>query len=133
MRPSAASAIALVVAFGGLLSQGTARAADLVILTNQGATPGVKELATAFERKSGNKVTVVQVEGDALERTIDEGRADLVTANPDTINDLVKKRKVVTQTITPFVLAGLGLSVRAGAPKPDISTGEADKATLVAA
>jgi molybdate transport system substrate-binding protein len=133
MKTSATSAVAFAVVFVGLLSQGTARAADLVILTNQGATPGVKELASAFERMSGNKVTVVQVEGDALERTIDEGRADLVTANPDTINDLVKKRKVVTQTITPFVLAGLGLSVRAGAPKPDISTVEAYKATLVAA
>src|ERR1041384_2917533 len=133
MKTSATSAVAFAVVFVGLLFQGTARAADLVILTNQGATPGVKELATAFERKSGNKVTVVQVEGDALERTIDEGRADLVTANPDTINDLVKKRKVVTQTITPFVLAGLGLSVKAGAPKPNISTVEAYKATLLAA
>jgi molybdate transport system substrate-binding protein len=123
----------LLVVWGALMFPSAAAAADLVILTNQGATPGVKELADAFARASGHHVAVIQVEGDALERTIDEGHPDLVTANPDTIDELVKKRKVVAQTITPFVLAGLGLSVRAGAPKPDISTVEAYKAALLAA
>ena len=106
--------------------------AALIILTNQGATPGVKELAAAFERATGNKVTVVQVEGDALEQRINSG-ADLVTGNPETIEPYVKNGKVVASTVTPFVLAGLGLSVRAGAPKPDISTADKYKAALLAA
>src|SRR5206468_3103364 len=100
--------------------------------TNQGATPGVKELAAAFERMTGNKVTVIQVEGDALEQRINSG-ADLVTGNPETIEPFVKNGKVVASSVTPFVLAGLGLSVRAGAPKPDISTVEKYKAALLAA
>ena len=41
--------------------------------------------------------------------------------------------KVVAGTVAPFALAGLGLSVRAGAPKPDMSTVEAYTATLLAA
>ena len=49
------------------------------------------------------------------------------------MSKLVKNGKVVASTVTPFVLAGLGLSVRAGAPKPDISTVDAYKATLLAA
>jgi molybdate transport system substrate-binding protein len=110
-----------------------AAAAELTILTNQGATPGVKELANAFERASGHRVTVIQVEGDALERSINAGGADLVTGNPETIEPLVKSGKVVASTVTPFVLAGLGLSVRAGARKPDISTVDAYTATLLAA
>ena len=110
--------------------QGVALAAELVIVTNQGATPGVRELAAAFERASGHKVIVIQEEGAgdptpararaALEQRLDNGRTDLITGNPGTMDDLVKKGKVVASTVTPFVLAGLGLSVRAGAPKPDI-------------
>ena len=120
--------------FGAALgSQGAALAAELIIVTNQGATPGVRELAAAFERASGHKVTVIQEEGAALEQRLNNGQADLITGNPGPIENLVKNGKVVGSTVTPFVLAGLGLSVRAGAPKPDISTVEAYKATLLAA
>src|SRR5262249_44425733 len=132
MRACAKVAAACMLLALGLMPQ-RVTAAQLTILTNQGATPGVKELVAAFERASGHKVTVIQVEGDALERTINSGTADLVTGNPDVIEGLVKNGKVVTSTVTPFVLAGLGLSVRAGAPKPDISTVDAYKATLLAA
>jgi molybdate transport system substrate-binding protein len=115
----------------GALPQGTAQAAELTILTNQGATPGVRELAAAFERASGHKVTVIQETLD--QRLASNGSADLVASNPGPIEDLVKKGKVVAGTVTPFVLAGLGLSVRSGVPKPDISTVEAYKAALLAA
>src|SRR5436190_13941666 len=115
MRACAKLAAACMLAALGLMSHEAAAAAELVILTNQGATPGVRELAAAFARATGHKVNVVQVEGDALERRIDTGPADLVTANPETIDMIVKSRKVVAGKVTPFVLSGLGLSVRAGA------------------
>jgi molybdate transport system substrate-binding protein len=115
------------------LMSGAAAAADLVILTNQGATPGVRELAAAFSRQSGHNVTVIQAEDAELERRLGSGTADLITGNPGPIDELVKSGKVVGNTVTPFVLAGLGLSVKAGAPKPDISTVEAYKAALLAA
>ena len=132
MRACATFAAACILG-AALGAQGASRAAELIILTNQGATPGVRELAAAFERASGHKVTVIQEEGAALEQRLNDGPADLITGNPGPIEDLVKKGKVVASTVTPFVLAGLGLSVRAGAPKPDISTVDAYKATLLAA
>jgi len=116
------------------LGVGGAGAADLVILTNQGATPGVRELAGAFSQASGHKVSVIQEAGAALERRLNsDAPGDLLTANPEQFEELIKKGKVVPATVTPFVLAGLGVSVRAGAPKPDISTVEAYKAALIAA
>jgi len=115
------------------LPQGAAQAAELIILTNQGATPGVSELAGAFARASGHKVTVIQEAGAALEQRLNNGPADLITSNPEPIQELVKKGKVVAGTVTPFALASLGVAVRAGAPKPDISTVEAYKAALLAA
>src|SRR5438093_3691848 len=126
-------AAACILAVLGLIPHGAAMAADLVILTNQGATPGVRELAAAFSRASGHKVTVIQADDAILQQRIKDGTADLVTGNPPTIDELVKNGKVVASTVTPFVRAGLGLSVRAGAPKPDISTVEDYKATLLAA
>ncbi len=127
-------ATASILALLGSVPQGAAGAAELVILTNQGVTPGVREVAAAFERSTGNKVTVIQEAGPPLERRLaSKGPADLIASNPASIEGLVKKGWVIGDTATPFVLAGLGLSVRAGAPKPDISTVEAYKAALLAA
>jgi molybdate transport system substrate-binding protein len=110
-----------------------AQAAELVVVSNQGATPGVRELAAAFARASGHKVTVVQEAGAALDQRLANGPADLITSNPEQIEGFVKKGQVVGGSAVPFALAGLGVSVRAGAPKPDISTVEAYKAALLAA
>src|SRR6266567_9395505 len=126
-------AAACILGILGSLPQGAAQGAELIILTNQGATPGVRELAAAFSRASGHKVTVIQETGRSLEQRLNNGPADLITGNPEPIEELVKKGKVVADTVTPFALAGLGLSVRAGAPKPDIGTVEAYKAALLAA
>src|SRR5215475_8089333 len=127
-------AAACILGVLGGLPRGAAQAAELTILTNQGATPGVRELAAAFERATGHKVTVIQEAGAALDRRLASGGpADLIASNPAPFDDLVKTGKVVAGSATPFVLAGLGLSVRAGVPKPDISTVEAYKAALLAA
>lgn len=130
MRLSYRAIGALLVSLSsGAMSQ----AAELIILSNQGATPGVRELAAGFARASGHKVTVLEETGKALEQRLTSGPADLITLNPGAMDDLVKKGRVVAGTATPFTLAGLGVSVRAGAPKPDISTVDAYKATLLAA
>jgi len=78
-------------------------------------------------------VTVLQEAGTALEQRINNGPADLITTNPGPMADLAKAGKVVANTVTPFVWAGLGLAVKAGAPKPNIATVESYKAALLAA
>ena len=134
VRSKVAAAWSACVLLGAsVCSPRTAVAADLIVLTDQGAVPGVRELATAFARASGHTVSVLQDSGATLARRINEGPGDLMTGNPERIAELVKPGKLVAGTATPFALASLGVSVRAGAPKPDISTVEAYKAALLAA
>ena len=132
-RAAAAGLVAVLFAVAWS-SRDAVGAAELVIMTNQGTTPGVREVAAAFERASGHKITVIQEAGAALERRLASGgQADVIATNPSGIADQVRKDRIVPGTVVPFVMAGLGLSVRAGAPKPDISTVESYKAALLAA
>jgi len=133
MRGSEKFFAACIAAAFGYVSMNAAVAAELVVLANQGAVPGVTAVAGEFERVSGHRVTVVQADDEMLERRGRDGTADLVTANPGVVQGLVDDGRVVASTVTPFVLAGLGVAVRAGTPKPDISTVESYAAALRAA
>ena len=106
---------------------------DIVIVTNQGAVPGLNELGAAFTRASGHKVTVILAEGDVLEQRLASGTVDLVSQNPEPMEKLVKSGRIVASTVTPFQLAELGVAVKAGAPKPDIGTAQAYRTALLAA
>jgi len=132
MRACAKFAAACVLAALGSMPQAVV-AADLVIVTNQGAMPGLKELAAAFTRASGHNVTVILAEGSVLEQSLASGTVDLVSQNPGPMEELVKSGRIVGSTVTPFQLAELGVAVRAGARKPDIGTVEAYRSALLAA
>ena len=106
-------------------------AAELIFLSNQGANPGVQALAQGFMQASGHKVTVLDLPASELAERIANGPADLMSLNPEALAGLAKKGRVVADSVTPFTIAGLGVSVRAGAPKPDISTVDAYKAALL--
>jgi hypothetical protein len=60
MQTCAKFAAAYTLGALALIPHGAAMAAELVILTNQGATPDVRELAAGFSRASGHKVTVIR-------------------------------------------------------------------------
>ena len=133
MRRCTKFAWVCILATLGLVPQGAALAANLVIVTNQGAVPGLKELAAAFTRASGHNVTVILAEGAVLEQRLASGTADLVSQNPGPMEELVKSGKIVGSTVTPFQLAELGVAVKAGAPKPNIGTAQAYKSALLSA
>lgn len=122
-------AVLLICMSGSAMSE----AAELIVISSQGNTPGVRELAAGFARASGHKVTVLNETGSALEARLANGPADLIMGGPAALTGLAKKGRVVAGSVTPYMLAGLGVSVRAGAPKPDIGTVEAYKAALKAA
>ena len=133
MRGSTKFAAACILVALGSMPQGAALAADLVIVSNQGAIPGLKELGAAFRRASGHNVTVILAEGDALGQRLASGTVDLVSQNPGPMAELVRNGRIVGSTVTPFQLAELGVAVKAGAPKPDISTPQAYRSALLGA
>jgi molybdate transport system substrate-binding protein len=123
------------IAVLGLLGMvGFGQAAEITILTSQGVASAVRDLAPAFERASGHKVIVSQEGGPAFMNKINSNApADLVAQGPEVVDDLIQKGKVAAGSRVDFARAGIGVAVKAGAPKPDISTPEAFKRTLLAA
>jgi molybdate transport system substrate-binding protein len=133
MGARAKFASACILAALASIAQRPALAADLVVVTNQGALPGLQELAAAFKRASGHNVNIILAEGGVLEQRLASGTVDLVSQNPEPMDKLVKSGAIVGSTVTPFQLAELGVAVKAGAPKPDIGTVQSYKAALLAA
>ena len=109
------------------------RAADIIVYANQGALSGIRDLAAAYEQATGDKVVIVTAQGAALMAKINANEpADVVTGFlPEGLDDLVKRGKAVDGSVVEFARAGNGVAVRAGAPKPDISTAEAFKRAML--
>ena len=116
----------------GLWSNAPAQAAEVTILVNQGAVSGVRDLAAAFEKASGHKVVVdfVGIPQQA-EKINSDAAGDLVVNFLPTFDELAKNGKVVAGTVAEFARAGNGVAVKAGAPKPDISTAEGFKQAML--
>ena len=117
-----------------LVAVSTAQAAELKVLSGNGAKAAVRELCTQFERATGNKINLhFEVNAD-LKKKIEAGEAfDVAVLNPPVIDALIKDGKIVAGSRADIGRAGLGVAVRKGAPKPDISSVEAFKRTLLAA
>jgi molybdate transport system substrate-binding protein len=131
MRTRGLAAITLGVM--SVLSTSLVGATELTVLTSMGVVSGVRDVASAFERVTGHKVIVSFEAGPSLmQKVTSNAPADLVTHYPEIIDDLVKAGTVVGSRVD-FARAGVGVAVKAGAPKPDISTPEAFKRAMLAA
>jgi molybdate transport system substrate-binding protein len=115
-----------------LLFCATGSAAELKVLSGNGPKAAVRTLCAQFERATGHKVDLhFAVNADVIKKAESGESFDVVVGNPPTIDRLIKSQKVVAGSRTDFGRAGLGVAVRAGTPKPDISTVEAFKVALL--
>jgi molybdate transport system substrate-binding protein len=111
-----------------------AGAAEITVIGSTAMTEFVDAVVPMFERDSGHKVKASFLSGSVLPVKVKEGvPADVIITTPDTVADLVKDGKIVAGSGVPFIRSSAGVAVRAGAPKPDISTPEAFKTALLAA
>jgi molybdate transport system substrate-binding protein len=118
---------ALILALQGF----AAGAAEITVLSSGGIRPPLEELASQFERASGHKVALKFVVGARVKPEAEAGAFDVVVAPTNTFEELIKAGKVVAATRADVARAGVGVAVRAGAPKPDVGSVEAFKRTLL--
>jgi len=92
------------------------------------------EVAPLYEKKSGNKLKLEITTVAALKKRLDAGEAfDVAILTPAAIDDLIKQGKVVADSKAVIVKSPLGVGIKAGAKRPDISTTDAFKKSLLAA
>jgi molybdate transport system substrate-binding protein len=122
-------AIVLVV----LAASGTAQAADIHALISTALKPATDELLPPFERANGHVVRASYGPSGALIPRFERGEpADIFLTDSRAIDGLIKRGKVFPGR-TDLARTGIGIAVRKGAPKPDVSSPEALKRALLAA
>jgi molybdate transport system substrate-binding protein len=106
-------------------------AAQITVLSSNGFQAVMEELGPRFERAKNLRVVVSYDLASTHRQRIEAGQAfDLAILTPAAIDDLVKAGKIAGSSRTTLARSGLGLAVRAGAPKPDVATNESFRRTL---
>jgi molybdate transport system substrate-binding protein len=124
---------------GALLCAGTLRAADVKVVTSGAFTAAYLELAPEYERATHNKLVTefgpsMGTTHNAIPVRLDRNEAiDVVIMAAPGLEALIKKGQIRAGSRVDLVQSLIGMAVKAGAPKPDISTVESFKRTLLAA
>src|SRR5579862_8403655 len=130
------AALALACA---LLSATMVRAAEIKVVTSGAFTAAYLELVPEYEHATHNKLVTefgpsMGTTHNAIPIRLERGEAiDVVILAAPALADLIKQGKVRANSRVDLVESNIGMAVRAGAPKPDISTVDALKRTLLAA
>jgi len=129
MKYKLVAMITLVVALTAWKSV-SAQTAEITIMVNQAAVSGVSELAAGYEKATGRKVVVDFVATGQDQKIRTDAPGDLVVSFITGFDQLIKDGKVIGPVVE-FARAGNGVAVKAGAPKPDISTVEGFKQAML--
>ena len=130
-RLSFSGRVILAIAGGLLLSASAATlaaAAQIKVLTSVALTAALNELAPKYEEASGNKLDIgYSLIADIRKRMLAGETADVITLSRPVMDELQKQDKFVPNSVVDVAGTPVALAIRAGAPKPDISTVEALK------
>jgi|SRR5271169_2338569 len=107
---------------------------ELKIYSTIGVRSAAEDLFSQFEKASGHKLHVTWGTAPMLVKRIEGGEtADVLVLSRAGLDALTKQGKVVAGSEVALASSGVGIAIKAGAPKPDISTPEALKQTLLSA
>jgi molybdate transport system substrate-binding protein len=122
-----------------LLTAVAAQADEIKVMTSGALAAALRDMTPAFERASGSTLIVVSggsVAGapDSIPDRLQRGeRADVLIMAAAGIDDLTKAGRVVAGSRVDLARSSIGIAVRRGAPRPDISTVDALRRTLLQA
>jgi molybdate transport system substrate-binding protein len=122
-----------------LLLAGPASAAEVRVMISGGLTAAYSALVPEFEKTTGNKVLTafgpsMGTTVNAIPVRLERGEpADVLIMVGYALGDLIKNGKVVVASRVDLVKSSIAIAVKAGAPKPDISSADALKRALLAA
>ena len=121
---------ALAIAYFSIAS--AADAVDLQLLSPNAMKTVLNDLIPQFEQASGHRVTIFYATASALIKEIEDGKvADVAILSPEQIEQLEEDDKVVEDSRTPIAKLEIGVIIRRGAAKPDLSTVHKLKQTLL--
>jgi molybdate transport system substrate-binding protein len=128
---------ALGLVLAALLATGIANAAEVKVMNSGGFAAPYKALAPEFEQQTHNKLEIawgpsMGTTHDAIPVRLARGEpVDVLIMVASALDDLVRQGKVVPASRVDIARSYIGMAVKAGAPKPDISTVAALKQTLL--
>jgi molybdate transport system substrate-binding protein len=116
-----------------LCAQATlASAAEVKVLSTIGVQAALEELTPKFEKESGHKLSISWATAAVLVKRVQAGEtADVMVLTRQGLDTVVKEGKATEGANATFASSGIAVVVKAGAPKPDISTPDAFKQTLL--
>jgi molybdate transport system substrate-binding protein len=115
-----------------LATAGSARAAEIKVFCTNGVRAVVEELIPRFEQSSGDKINIQFEPSTQLRKRVDAGEPfDLVIMTTTLVDEEIKAGKLAADSRTFLARSGLGMSMRAGAKKPNIGTVNGFKSALL--
>lgn len=129
MKTSSLTVAALILGLALVLSPiANVQAAALQILAGGAMTGPLRELAPAFESASGHTLVFrFGTTPELIKLATTGGPFDLGIVPREVFKDAAAQAQFASGPTTDIARVGLGVAVRSGAPKPDISTSDALK------
>ena len=138
-KPTFALRTLAIVVASLLISTATAHAQEIRVMTSGAFTEAFLQIVPAFERATNQKIVTAfgaSMGGapDSIPSRLQRGEpVDIVILAGPALDDLIRQGRVVAGSRVDLVRSSIGMAVRAGAPKPDISSVDALKRTLLQA
>ena len=119
----------IAVVLAGAVVAATPRAAtaeEIKVFTARALATVLAEIGGEFERATGHRLAVVSDLPTGFLRRVQAGeRFDLLISGSAPVDEWIREGRLIASTRTDIARSGIGVEVRAGSPKPDISTVDA--------